>query len=371
MNFKILNFAKQESQIDFKANRNGQWVDYGPDNLYPQYLIDVYHNASNKHKAIINRKVDMIAGSGFQPIAGAEAFFNNIWGKNDLNTTAIKSAFDYEIANGFALFIRWNKEGTKIVSYEHLPWQKARISPCEQYVLLSKDWGNHRKAENKPIEYPIFNPKKAAKEPVQVLYYVKSAVGVDWYPVPYYSSTLNWIELDSEISNFHLNSAKNSFMPGFILNFATGIPTEEEMDIAYREFEKKYTGTDNAGKFILTFSEGTEQKPELTPINLNDSDDRFMLLHKEMLDEIFIGHGVTDPQLFGVRVPGELGGKDSLLENLAIFQSVYVEKRQKEIENIYNKIMKFAGFEGQLDFIDYSINFGSIENQNNSENATS
>lgn len=362
---KILNFAKGQELPEFKENRNGKWVDYGSDNNYPSYLIEVFHNRSNKHKAIINRKVDMIAGGGFEPIEGAEAFFENPWGKKTLNEIVTKSSFDYEIANGFALFVRWNTLGTKIVSYEHLPWHKVRVSPCGNYALVSKDWSNVRKAENKPVEYPMFNPKKASDEPIQVMYHFKEAVGVDYYPMPYYSSTLTWIELDYEIGNFHLSSVRNGFMPGFLLNFATGIPTEEEMDEAYREFEKKYTGSENAGKFILTFSEGMDQKPELTPIQLNDSDERFIMLHKEMMEEIFIGHGVTDPQLFGVRVPGELGGKDQLLENLAIFQSVNIDKRQKDIERVYNKLFKYAGFEGTLRLQRYSIDFGSIEQNEN------
>ena len=361
LNIKVMNFAKGQELPEFKENRNGQWVDYGSDNMYPQYLIEVFHKRSNKHKAIINRKVDMIAGGGFQPVAGAESFFNNDWGKYSLDTTIVKSSTDYEIANGFALFVRWNGLGDKVVSYEHLPWHKARISPCGKKVLISKDWGNVRKAENKPVEYPIFNPRTAKDEPIQVLYHIKEAAGIDYYPMPYYSSSLVWIELDYEIGNFHLSSVRNGFMPSFILNFATGIPTEEEMDAVYRDFEKKYTGSENAGKFILAFSEGTEQQPTLTPIQLNDSDERFIMLHKEMMEEIFIGHGVTDPQLFGVRVAGELGGKDELLQNLAIFQSVYVDKRQRELESVYNKLFRFAGFEGNLKLNKYAINFDNVE----------
>ena len=150
-------------------------------------------------------------------------------------------------------------------------------------------------------------------------------------------------------------------MPGFILNFSTGIPTLEEMEMAYREFERKYTGAENAGKFILTFSEGQDQKPELIPINLNDSDERFILLRDSMRDEIFIGHSVTNPQLFGIRVPGELGGKDELLESLAIFQSTYIAIRQKQLEKCFTKLLNYSGIAGDIKFNNYKIDFGNIE----------
>lgn len=362
-NVKVLNFAKGQEKPEFKINRNNKWIDYGEDNLYPQYLLDVFHNRSNKHKAIINKKVDMTVGSGIKEPATAELqkFIKNVWSEKDIEEISVRIDFDFEIMNGFSLLVRWNKEGSKVVALDYLPFHKCRLSPCENYVLVSRDWKNVRKAENKPIEYMRFDPMKAAEEPTQVFYYVEETNGVDYYPLPYYSSTLTWIELDYEVGNFHLSSVRNGFMPGFILNFATGIPTMEEMETAYKEFEKKYTGTDNAGKFILTFSEGVEQKPTLEPISLNDSDERFIMLHKEMRDEIFIGHSVTNPQLFGIRVPGELGGKDELLESLAIFESTYIENRRRVIEKQLNKIAQFAGVNEKIQFDSYEINFGNIE----------
>jgi len=362
---KILNFAKGQELPIFKENRNGQWIDYGNDNLFPQYLLDVFHHRSNKHKAIINRKVDMTTGNGIEEPTTPELqrFIKNSWGTKDLEEISVHINYDYEIMNGFAVLVKWNLDGTRIAALEYMPFHKCRLSPCEQYILVSKDWRNWRKTENKPVEYCRFNPLKAQEHPTQIFYYVQESNGIEYYPLPYYSSTLTWIELDYEVGNFHLSSVRNGFMPGFILNFATGIPTMEEMENAYKEFERKYTGTDNAGKFILTFSEGQDQKPELLPISLNDSDERFIMLHKEMMEEIFIGHSVTDPQLFGVRVPGELGGKDQLLENLAIFQSTYISNKQKVLEKQLNKLSFYAGVAEPIKFKKYTIDFGSVDQE--------
>jgi len=365
-NIKILNFAKGQEMPVFKENRNGLWIDYGDNNLYPQYLLDVFHNRSNKHKAIINRKVDMTTGNGIKATTEElKNFIRNKWSEKDIEEIAVKINYDYEIMNGFSLVVRWNLDGTKISAIDYIPFHKCRLNGDETKILVSKDWANVRRNENKPVEFCRFSPKMAKTHPTQVFYYVEETNGIDYYPLPYYSSTLTWIELDYEVGNFHLSSVRNGFMPGFLLNFATGIPTMEEMETAYKEFERKYTGSENAGKFILTFSEGAEQKPELTPIALNDSDERFIMLHKEMMEEIFIGHGVTDPQLFGVRVPGELGGKDQLLENLAIFQSTYVSNKQKVIEKQLNKLLPFAGVTEPIKFKKYTIDFGSIDSNEN------
>lgn len=361
-NVKILNFAKGQELPTFRENRNGKWIDYGDDNIYPQYLLNVYHNYSNKHKAIINKKVQMTTGDGIDKTNPQIAeWIKNRWSDHDIEELAIKVNYDLEIYGGFALNIRWNIDGTSIAAIDYLPYQKVRLSTDDDKVLISKDWTNWRRSENKPEERVKFNPKMAQKHPSQVYYYMLDTVGGEYYPIPYYSSTLPWIELDWEVGNFHLSSVRNGFMPGFILNFSTGIPTMEEMEMAYREFEKKYTGSENAGKFILTFSEGQEQKPELIPINLNDSDDRFILLRDSMRDEIFVGHGVTNPQLFGIRVPGELGGKDELLESLAIFQSTYISGRQKQLEKCFTKLLNLSGIEGEIKFNKYKIDFANIE----------
>jgi hypothetical protein len=362
-NIKIMNFAKDQEMPIFKESRNGLWIEYGDNNLYPQYLLDVYHNKSNKHKAIINKKVMMTTGNGIQDALTPQlqSFLTNTWSTYDVEELAVKINYDLEIYGGFSLQVRWNIDATKVVALDYIPFQKVRLSTNDEKVLISKDWNYVRKNENKPEEYQKFNPKMAVKYPTQIFHYLTDTVGQEYYPIPYYSSTLNWIELDWEISNFHLSSVRNGFMPGFILNFATGIPTAEEMEMAYREFERKYTGSENAGKFILTFSEGADGKPELMPIPLNDSDERFIMLHKEMKEEIFVGHSVTSPMLFGIRTEGQLGGKDEMLEALAIFQSTYIRYKQELISKQLNKIAKFAGVTEEIIFNKYSIDFGTIE----------
>ena len=365
INFRLLDFGVTQPTPVFKESRNGDYIEYGTDNAYPQYLLDVFHNKSNKHKAIISKKVDMTTGNGFVEAITPQlkSFIDNVYGKKDLEYVATRVNYDFEIHNGFAMLVRWNKEGTKIAAVDWLPYHKCRLSSDEQNILVSKDWTNIRKAVNKPVTYPMFNPKIAKENPTQVFYYVEEANGIDYYTLPYYSSTLNWIELDWEIATFHLSSVRNGFSAGFILNFATGVPSDEEMDEAYRAFNKKYSGTSNAGKFIITYSEGQDQKPELVPIELNSTDERFIILHREMLTEVLIGHSVTSPLLFGIRTEGQLGGRSELLEALAIFQSTYISSKQSVIEKAFNKLAVFAGVTEVMELEQYSIDFSAIESK--------
>jgi hypothetical protein len=361
---KVLNFGnrKEQDRPVFTTSKNGRWIDYGKDNNYPAYLLDVFHNKSNKHKAIISKKVDMTTGNGIvAPITTAlQEFSKNKWNNSDLEQIAIRLNYDLEIMNGFSLFVKWSIDGQKVVEVEWLPFHKCRLSECEQYILVSKDWSNTRKNDNKPVTYKRFDARQTSEFKTQIFYHVELSNGIDYYPLPYYSSTLNWIELDFEISNFHLCGVRNGFSPSFMLNIATGIPTDEDMDLAYRQLERKFAGTSNANKLLVTYSEGKEQEPSLVPIQMNDSDERFILIHKEMMTEIFIGHSVTSPMLFGIREAGSLGGKSELLEALAIFQSTYINGKQSIIEKELNKIAAFAGVTEKIVFADYEIDFTAI-----------
>jgi len=357
--FKIINFNKETRTPVFKENKAGGWIDYGKKNDYPTELLDIYNNRSNKHKAIINRKAKMIAGGGVDDtLLSAEltAFFDKYNSKGDnLDSVVSKVAYDLEIFGGFNILVKFTNNGEKIGAVEHIPYDKIRESTTEGVLMFSNDWKQAKKEEYAPVEIPLYNTAIAQKNPIQIFNYSEYNASNSYYPIPAYSSTLQWIEADYEISNFHLSSIQNGFSAGFILNFATGVPSTEEMEEAATEFKKNYSGSDNAGKFILTYSDGIEQKPELIPIELNSTDDRYMNLAEQIRNEIMIGHEVTNPQLFGVLVAGSLGGKNEMVESLEIFQAVYIDSKQKVIEDVLTRIAKGAGFNESVELVKYTL----------------
>jgi len=68
------------------------------------------------------------------------------------------------------------------------------------------------------------------------------------------------------------------------LNFATGIPTIDEQNQFFREFQRNFKGAENAGKIMITYSDGGDQKPEMIPIQLNDSD--YYWDEEEVIEEL-------------------------------------------------------------------------------------
>lgn len=365
-NFKVIDLGKNIDLPEIRETGYREWVEFGIDNQFPQFLVDTFHLKSITHKTIINRKVKMIAGEGWvKPTdeAGLK-MLKNIFCNDDLDEVMYKAAFDLELHGGFTLGVRWSNDGTKIAEIYHIPFESVRVDKgngydngLPDYFWICDDWSNVRK--EKPKKYQGFS-RKYLDNKNQVLYTKLYQPGSKMvYPIPDYFSSINWVLAEWEISNYHRATIQQGFNAGFLLNFSTGIPSAEEMEQAYREIRNKYTGTFNAGKFILTFSNGKDQAPELTPIPLADTDSRYTALNDLIRQNIFTANEVTNPELFGVSTPGKLGGKQEMVEGLEIFQSVYVNYRQNFIEKVFNKLGSINGAE-PLEIQKYQLDIEKI-----------
>jgi len=339
-NLHRLSFLDDSLPI-FKENKAKGYMTYGLDNLYPQELIRLY-NSSPKHNAIINQKAAYIIGASTDikgkntiDVAITEDFLANINAYEDFENLKSKLAQDYELFDGFAVEVIWNKAKTKPAEYYHLPFQNVRLGKdCAYY---SEDWQNQR-AEI--CQYPYFNAN--TRENKQVFYFKLYRAGQKEYPLPSYIGALRYIEIDSEIQNWHFNSIKNGFSAQTLIQFFKGIPTPEEMRLTERRFKSQKTGTHNAGGMIIGYNEPSERPAEITNLQPSDFDKQFLQLNDTVRDEIFVGHRISNPVLFGISTAGALGQRNELIEAYELFQQAYIEPRQKQFDAALNSILKYA-----------------------------
>jgi hypothetical protein len=335
-------------------NRSGKYITYGFANEYPYYLLDNYRRSS-KHNAIVNGKVNYIMGGGWQ--AGDDLtveqqarfikFFDGMSSTEDLNDITEKLVLDLEIFNGFAVAVTWSKLGT-IAKMEHVPFEKIRVDKEEKMFQVA-DWYNDDMMQLFPkigdIEkIPAFDPENRLGK--QLFYYRVYAAGVKHYPLPEYIGGNAWIEADVQVANFHNNNLRNNFWGGYLINFNNGIPTPEEQGDIERQIKRKFSGTDNAGRFVVTFNDEAANAPTLEPLTPSDMDKQFEVLNKSIQQEIFIAHRVTNPQLFGVKTEGQLGGRNELVEAYELFKATYVNDRVRKVERMINYLGSFNGVEG-------------------------
>lgn len=339
-NLHRLSFLDDSLPI-FKENKTKGHITYGLDNLYPQELIRLY-NSSPKHNAIINQKAAYIVGAKTDikgkttiDIAITEDVLANINAYDDFEGFKSKLAQDFELFDGFAVEVIWNKAKTKPVEYYHLPFQNVRLGKnCAYY---SEDWQNQRADIT---DYPYFNAN--TRENKQIFYYKVYRAGQKEYPLPSYIGALRYIEIDSEIQNWHFNSIKNGFSAQTLIQFFKGIPTPEEMRLTERRFKSQKTGTNNAGGMIIGYNEPSERAAEITNLQPSDFDKQFLQLNDTVRDEIFVGHRISNPVLFGISTAGALGQRNELIEAYELFQQAYIEPRQKQFDAALNSILKYA-----------------------------
>jgi hypothetical protein len=335
-------------------NRSGKYITYGFANEYPYYLLDNYRRSS-KHNAIVNGKVNYIMGGGWQAgdnlTVEQEArfikFFDGLSSTEDLNDITEKLVLDLELFNGFAVAVTWSKLGT-IAKMEHVPFEKIRVDKEEKMFQVA-DWYNDDMMQLFPkvgdIEkIPAFDPENRLGK--QLFYYRVYAAGVKHYPLPEYIGGNAWIEADVQVANFHNNNLRNNFWGGYLINFNNGIPTPEEQGDIERQIKRKFSGTDNAGRFVVTFNDEAANAPTLEPLTPSDMDKQFEVLNKSIQQEIFIAHRVTNPALFGVKTEGQLGGRTELVEAYELFKATYVNDRVRKVERMINYLGSFNGVEG-------------------------
>jgi predicted transcriptional regulator len=141
-------------------------------------------------------------------------------------------------------------------------------------------------------------------------------------------------------------------MAGTLINFNSGIPTEEEQNSIEKMVKSKFTGTENANSILLNFSDSRERSADIQQLNSNDFDKRFDLLNKTIQQELYAGHQISDPALFGIKEEGIFSSRNQLVDSFELFQNTYVNARQQFIERTFNDLAALQGLEGRLTISD-------------------
>jgi hypothetical protein len=348
------NMAYEAPVYKFEKKGDYKFLSFGGDNLYPLLLLNLYNNyGSPLNRAIINKKTKMIAGFGYKPLTDTKL---NEWAKrNNLERLMLYLAKDFMIYGGFALEIIWNREGTSF-DLKYLPIHTLRIGlkdneDDQDYYWYSKDWGQYKKPEYTPEYIKQFDPNDRTGR--QALYYIEpNPAATELYPIPDYSSAINYIDLDYQIGVYHINQVRQGYQPSYILNFSTGIPSIDEQNQFFRSFQANFASSQNAGKIMITYSEGGDQKPEILAVPNNGSDERFIMLQDMIEKQITQAHEF--PIGLVSSVPGKLGSTDERAEMMAEVQTYYVAIKQNQMEEAVNGILETIGYTEKIVFNDYT-----------------
>lgn len=371
----------------FVEPRGGQGlILYGEDNLYPNYLINLYES-SPKHGSIINHKVRYATGKGWavkklgKSLGQISGFMNLIKKKNskgdNLKKLAKKCYQDYEIFNGYCYGVIWQKNRKSVSEIYHLHFGLIRKfiegkgdNAVVRYAYLP-DWTNVRnldqaKSKQGYKEFDAYDPETGSG--TQIYYYseprpIKSGES-DAYPIPYYIGAIPYIETDVEVSYYCANGIQNEFWGSQMITFTNGSPqNEEQKRVIEQTFNKRYGGTKNARRVIINFVDDEKQKPIVDKLSQEKIGEQFEQLNKQVREEIFTAHSVTNPAIFGVS-NGESnvigGSKQDRIADYDLFDATWTKPRQEQMEESFNDFFESQGMHPELYLITskpYDIEF--------------
>lgn len=335
--FIVLKFADSKIPV-FKESRNKDYIKYGDKNNYPEYLTYLF-DKSAKHNAIITGKAFYIFGEGYE---NGNVKINRLG--ETLNDISKKAILDIEIYGGFRLEIIWNALG-KVSEVYHVDFTTIRVGKDGGFYYKeswnirgsSGDWMDNSREEEQYI--PAFNPSIPFGS--QIYAYNEYRPMTRFYPLPSYIGSNNYIETDIEISKYYLSAIRNGMTPSKMIQFFSGEPSEDKKREIERRMSNKFSGSENAGKFFLVFNPVNASKAvEINDLSASDLDKHMIELNKTCQQEVFSGHLVTNPMLFGIKTEGQLGGATELKTSYEIFVNTYAKPKanayDKEIQYLFS-----------------------------------
>lgn len=342
-NIHIVNLSSYTTP-EIKEYSNRDWVSYGEDNDYFQFLIDRY-NGSPTNNAIINGISELIYGKGLDATDSsrkpeAYARMKSLFKKEDLR----KATSDFKMMGQCAFQIIYSQDHQSINEVYHLPIETLRAEKCNdegeiEGYYYAKSWNDVNSNRETPTRIPAFG---FSREGIEVLYIKPYRAGFYYYSPVDYQGGLQYAELEEEVANYHLNNIKNGMSPSMLINFNNGVPTEEERYIIENKVAEKFSGSSNAGKFILAFNDNKELAASIEPVQLNDASQQYQFLADEAMRKIMVAHRVTSPMLLGIKDQTGLGNNaDELMTASQLFDNIVIRPMQEVILDGLDKILAF------------------------------
>jgi hypothetical protein len=345
-NLFILKFAEaRQPEYREKKGTYGGYMEFGYHNDYPKYLLDLY-NKSAKHNAIVKGKVNYIIGNGWkatEPDPVAESFIKKPNQYESLADLTRKVSTDIEVFGGAYLEVIWSAAGGQLYSVGHIDYTKIRTNKDNTQFWFKNDWQD-RKEEAVVIN--AFNSQ--LKQGRQILYMKEYRPGLETYSLPGYMGALNYIESDIEVSKHVLGNAQTGFSASKMVTLPNGEPTPDEKRNIERRFTDRFTGSDGK-KLILSFVDRIDQKPIVDDLGQSDlTKEDFANVDTLIQTNIFAGHQIVSPMLFGIKTEGQLGGTTELQSAFEIFKNTYANDKQRFIESVFNELATIKGATSEI-----------------------
>lgn len=330
-----------------------KFVYYGKDNKFPLFINNLYLN-SPILQGVVDTISDYTLGEGIvfhNTQLTNDTYINSR--KQTLEDVVEKIIFDFVLYGGFAINVIRNKIG-QIVELYHVDYKSIRVNKELTKCYVSKDWC---KWGSKYFELPFYEINE--NNPSSIIYYNGNTN--DQYPIPMYHSSIRSISNLIEVDKYHSSSLTNDFSPSMMLSFLEGKPTIEEQSEIESSLNKKWSGASNAGKLLVTFSDGPDTAPQLQHIEQSDWGERYNSLITSAKENVYTSFRISSVLVGGT---AQSTGFNALEFKSAfvLYNKTMIRPIQKQIERLFNNLLPTYSFEFT------TFDTSGFEDNNNTKN---
>jgi hypothetical protein len=345
----VIELSAYTSPVVTEDKRN-DWVNYGEDNNYFQFLIDRYSNSAT-HSAVVNNISRLIYGKGLSALDASKkpndyAQMLTLFAANDLR----RVIQDLYLLGQGAFQVHYDKGHKNVVKVYHIPVQLLRPEKCDKDgnivgYYYSDNWEDPKKFV--PKRFDAFGEGSSE---IEILMIQPYSVGAKYFSRVDYQGALEYTVLEEKISEYLINEVSNGFSPTTIVNFNNSVPSDEQKDEIARSVISKLTGS-TGKKIVVSFNEDEAKKTTIDSVPLNDAPEHYQYLSDECRSKILTGHCVTSPLIFGIATTtGFSANADELKNSVILFDNMVIRPKQEVILEALDSILAFNGVSLKLYF---------------------
>lgn len=348
---------------------NYKFINYGEDNMYPQYLVELT-KTSALHRTLIENKAKLVAGSditingvqidewvktltGPQSIRVQGLLYNT---KYPLRDWIKKTAKDFEIFGAYSTEVIWSSDFEYVKILKHLDTTKIRSGVMNKEgeidcYYFSRDW---KRWNTKDItRIPVFDLELKEKSYNQIIYKREYNPNLDYYTEPSYIGGLTYINLDSELGLFNLSHIQNGLNPGLVFKVPFQFKSNEEKVAFMMEFMNHYKGSRN-NKNPLILAKNGDQTWDIEKVDVPNFDAQLIALGDFILQELIFAHRITNGALVGLLVPGKIGNSNAeeLQFSTDQFMKFVIQPSRLMLEETLEDVLRTHGLNVKVKIID-------------------
>jgi hypothetical protein len=348
-NIQVIQLAEYKQPI-IKENNREEWVEYGENNDFFDFLIE-RHKKSTTNNAIINTITRLIYGKGLTALdantkPNEYAQLITLISSDDVR----KNLGELKLLGQCAIQVHYDKKRDRVLKAFHVPVNLLRAEKCNKDgeitgYYYSDNWQDVKKFQPKRLDAFGYGSGE-----IEILYVKPYSVGMKYYSNVDYQGALPYCTLEEEISDYLINLTQRRFTPTLLMNFNNGTGTPEQQDEVHRSIKNKFTGS-KGEPYILSFNKNKDSAATIDSIQLDNAPEHYSFLSEECLRKIMLGHQVTSPLIFGIATTtGFSSNADELKNSLTIFDNLVIKPFQDLYLDAIEKILAFNGISLKLSF---------------------